>query len=101
MLLVVELTLKDAAATEQAAGLLDDYLESLLASGLAKYRIAREIAPGTSLVLLEEWASSAAHDASQQNNAAFATMQAELAPLLAEPPRAHEYEIVAAGVAAE
>ncbi|GAC1306965.1 MAG: hypothetical protein NVSMB21_10330 [Vulcanimicrobiaceae bacterium] len=100
MLLVIDLSTHDAAAATEAARTLDDYLETLLGAGLLKYRIARDTADASHLVLLEEWTTSAAH-AALGTTPSFLALQAALRPLLAAPPRACESEIVAAGVASE
>ena len=98
MLLVVDLEARDADAAEQAAHVLDEYLETLLPLGLARFRIARDVAKPAHLMLLEDWSSAAAHDLVTKKPA-FAAMQAALAPLVAGPPRTTTCEIVAAGYA--
>jgi len=98
MVLVVELATKDGASSALASRITEEYLETLLGSGLLKFRIARSVSEATRLILIEEWTTAAAHSAIMETPA-FKDVQAHLAPLLAAPAHRTQCEIVAAGVA--
>jgi len=98
VVLLVTLAAKDADAAEHVAHRLDTYLESLLGRGLLAFRIGRDTADPSRIALIEEWTNDDAH-AQSAGLPAFAEMQRALAPLLAAPPSAATYEVVAAGFA--
>ncbi len=98
MVTIVAIAATDADAAEHVAHHLDTYLETLLDAGLLTFRIGRDRRDASRLVLIEEWSSDTAYDASAKRPA-FAALQRELAPLLDAAPAAAAYEIVAAGFA--